>query len=105
VHIDGGRGPGSAERRRAYRAAMRHYGLESEVRVIPGDHTELSGIETGRLLLAERDQGQLLPTAVLAGNDRCAMGLLMPLTRAGVEVPRDLSVVGYDDSHLSHLMP
>ncbi|KOU58832.1 LacI family transcriptional regulator [Streptomyces sp. MMG1533] len=105
VHLDGGRGPGSAERRRAYRAAMRRHGLDSEVRVIPGDHTEHSGIETGRLLLAERDQGHPLPTAVLAGNDRSAMGLLMSLTRAGVEVPRDLSVVGYDDSHLSHLMP
>ncbi|WP_327320614.1 LacI family DNA-binding transcriptional regulator [Streptomyces sp. NBC_01235] len=105
VHIDGGRGPGSVERRRAYRAAMRRRGLESEVRVIPGDHTEQSGIETGRLLLAERDRGQPLPTAVLAGNDRSAMGLLMALTRVGVEVPRDLSVVGYDDSHLSHLMP
>ena len=33
VHIDGGRGPGSAERRRAYRAAMRRHGLESEARV------------------------------------------------------------------------
>ncbi|MFE2970585.1 LacI family DNA-binding transcriptional regulator [Streptomyces sp. NPDC059340] len=105
VHIDGGRGPGSAERRRAYRAAMRHHGLESEIRVIPGDHTERSGIETGRVLLAERDSGQSLPTAVLAGNDRCAMGLLMALARAGVEVPRDMSVIGYDDSHLSHLMP
>ncbi|MFC3572354.1 LacI family DNA-binding transcriptional regulator [Streptomyces yaanensis] len=105
VHIDGGRGPGSAERRRAYRAAMRRRGLESEVRVIPGDHTEQSGIETGRLLLAERDRGLPLPTAVLAGNDRSAMGLLMALTRAGVEVPRDMSVIGYDDSHLSHLMP
>ncbi|WUR85045.1 LacI family transcriptional regulator [Streptomyces phaeochromogenes] len=105
VHLDGGRGPGSAERRRAYRAAMRRHGLESEVRVIPGAHTEQSGIDTGRLLLAERDRGLPLPTAVLAGNDRSAMGLLMSLTRAGVEVPRDLSVVGYDDSHLSHLMP
>ncbi|MGF0173446.1 LacI family DNA-binding transcriptional regulator [Streptomyces sp. Marseille-Q5077] len=105
VHIDGGRGPGSAERRRAYRAAMRRHGLESEVRVLPGAHTEDSGIDTGRLLLAERDRGLPLPTAVLAGNDRCAMGLLMTLTRAGVEVPRDMSVVGYDDSHLSHLMP
>ncbi|WP_086559627.1 LacI family DNA-binding transcriptional regulator [Streptomyces africanus] len=105
VHIDGGRGPGSAERRRAYRAAMRRHGLADRARVIPGEHTEESGIETGRLLLAERDSGQPLPTAVLAGNDRCAMGLLMALTRAGVEVPRDLSVVGYDDSHLSHLMP
>ncbi|MFI5793743.1 LacI family DNA-binding transcriptional regulator [Streptomyces sp. NPDC051677] len=105
VHIDGGRGPGSAERRRAYRAAMRRHGLEAEARVIPGDHTEQSGIETGRLLLDERDRGQPLPTAVLASNDRSAMGLLMALTRVGVEVPRDLSVVGYDDSHLSHLMP
>ncbi|WP_171110316.1 MULTISPECIES: LacI family DNA-binding transcriptional regulator [Streptomyces] len=105
VHIDGGRGPGSAERRRSYRAAMRRHGLEPESRVIPGEHTEQSGIESGRLLLAERDRGLPLPTAVLAGNDRCAMGVLMALVRAGVEVPRDMSVVGYDDSHVSHMMP
>jgi DNA-binding LacI/PurR family transcriptional regulator len=105
VHVDGGRGPGSAERRRAYRTAMRRHGLESELRVIPGEHTEEAGIEAGHLLLAERDRGESLPTAVLAGNDRCAWGLLMTLTRSGVDVPRDLSVVGYDDSHLSDLMP
>ncbi|MGW7202478.1 LacI family DNA-binding transcriptional regulator [Streptomyces sp. NPDC054837] len=105
VHIDGGRGPGSADRRRSYRAAMRRHGLEAQARVVPGEHTEQAGIEAGRLLVAERDRGLSLPTAVLAGNDRCAMGLLMALTRAGVEVPRDMSVVGYDDSHLSHLMP
>ncbi|MEU5892017.1 LacI family DNA-binding transcriptional regulator [Streptomyces sp. NPDC047461] len=105
VHIDGGRGPGSADRRRSYRAAMRRHGLEAQARVVPGEHTEQAGIEAGRLLVAERDRGLPLPTAVLAGNDRCAMGLLMALTRAGVEVPRDMSVVGYDDSHLSHLMP
>ncbi|GHI04009.1 substrate-binding domain-containing protein [Streptomyces cellostaticus] len=62
--------------------------------MIPGDHTERSGIDAGRLLVAERESGQPLPTAVLAGNDRCAMGLLMSLVRAGVEVPRDMSVVG-----------
>jgi DNA-binding LacI/PurR family transcriptional regulator len=86
-------------------AAMRRHGLEPELRVIPGNHAEQSGIDAGRLLLAERDGGQVVPTAVLAGNDRSAMGLLMALTRSGIEVPRDLSVVGYDDSHLSHLMP
>ncbi|MGW3955803.1 LacI family DNA-binding transcriptional regulator [Streptomyces sp. NPDC004752] len=105
VHIDGGRGPGSTDRRRAYRAAMRRYGLADELRVIPGEHTEQSGIEAGRMLMQERDQGQALPTAVLAGNDRCAMGLLMTLIRAGIDVPGQVSVVGYDDSHLSHLMP
>jgi DNA-binding LacI/PurR family transcriptional regulator len=42
-----------------------------------------------------------LPTAVLAGNDRCALGLLDVFTRAGVDVPGDLSLIGFDDSHLS----
>ncbi|MFM9370137.1 LacI family DNA-binding transcriptional regulator [Streptomyces sp. Da 82-17] len=105
THVDGGRDPGSAERRRAYRAAMRRHGLETEARVIPGSHTEDAGIEAGRLLLAERDAGTPLPTAILASNDRCAMGLLMAFARAGVDVPGEVSVVGYDDSHLSHLMP
>ncbi len=105
VHIDGGKGPGSAERRRAYRAAMRRHSLQPEARIIAGDHTEQSGIEAGRLLLAERGEGRPLPTAVLAGNDRCAMGLMMSLARGGLDIPRDVSIVGYDDSHLSHLMP
>ena len=42
-----------------------------------------------------------LPTAVLAGNDRCALGLLDGFTRAGIDVPGQLSLIGYDDSRLS----
>lgn len=84
---------------------MRRHGLASGARVIPGAHTEESGFAAGRLLVAERDRGHPLPTAVLAGNDRCAMGLLMTLARAGADVPGEVSVVGYDDSHLSHVMP
>ncbi|MGH3520483.1 MAG: LacI family DNA-binding transcriptional regulator [Haloechinothrix sp.] len=100
VHIDGGRWPGSADRRRAYRAAMRKHGLAHEIRVLPGDHTEESGSAAAKVLLAE---GARMPTAVLAGNDRCALGLLDGVWRAGLQVPGDLSVVGYDDSHLAHL--
>jgi DNA-binding LacI/PurR family transcriptional regulator len=105
THVDGGQQSGSVERRRAYRAAMRRHGLAGEIRVIPGAHDEDAGIEAGRLLLAEHERGAPLPTAVLAGNDRCAMGLLITFTRAGVDVPGQVSVVGYDDSHLSHVMP
>ena len=36
-------------------------------------------------------------------NDRCATGVLDVLHRAGLAVPRDLSVVGYDDSRLARL--
>ena len=39
-----------------------------------------------------------LPTAVIAANDPCAIGVLDAVLRAGVRVPDDLSVVGYDDS-------
>jgi DNA-binding LacI/PurR family transcriptional regulator len=96
-HVDGGTDPGSADRRRAYRAAMRRHGLSAYAKVIPGAHNEAAGADAARAMLADRG----LPTAVLAGNDRCALGLLDVFTRAGVDVPGDLSLIGYDDSHLS----
>ncbi|HEX3750936.1 MAG TPA: substrate-binding domain-containing protein [Streptosporangiaceae bacterium] len=43
------------------------------------------------------------PTAVLAFNDQCAAGLLDVFLRAGVPVPGQISVVGFDDSHLARL--
>lgn len=99
VHIDGGTGPGSAERRKAYRAAMRKHGLAERTRVIPGNHTEDSGMRAADVLLGEES----LPTAVLAANDRCALGLLGALHKAGVKVPQEVSVVGYDDSRVAML--
>ncbi|RNL84047.1 LacI family DNA-binding transcriptional regulator [Halostreptopolyspora alba] len=102
VHIDGGSNAGSPERRRDYRAAMRRNGLADEIRVLRGDHTEESGAVAAHQLLSE----DRLPTAVLAGNDRCAMGFLDAVSRAGVVVPDDVSVVGFDDipsAGLSHI--
>jgi DNA-binding LacI/PurR family transcriptional regulator len=96
-HVDGGTDPGSADRRRAYRTAMRSHGLANQAKVIPGAHNEEAGAAAARAMLAE----PTLPTAVLAGNDRCALGLLDVFTRAGVQVPDELSLIGYDDSHLS----
>jgi DNA-binding LacI/PurR family transcriptional regulator len=96
-HVDGGTDPGSADRRRAYRTAMRNHGISNHAKVIPGAHNEEAGAAAARAMLAE----PTLPTAVLAGNDRCALGLLDVFTRAGVQVPDELSLIGYDDSHLS----
>nr|WP_296773511.1 LacI family DNA-binding transcriptional regulator [Rhodococcus sp. (in: high G+C Gram-positive bacteria)] len=98
-HIGGGAAPGAEARSDAYRAAMRDRGLAEFARVIPGAHDEAAGIAAGRLMLDEAD----LPTAVMAGNDRCALGLMDSLDRAGVDVPRDVSVVGYDDSEIARL--
>jgi DNA-binding LacI/PurR family transcriptional regulator len=96
-HVDGGTGPGSADRRSAYRAAMRHHGLASHAKVIPGAHTEQAGAAAAQAMLAE----PALPTAVLAGNDRCALGLLDGFTRAGIDIPGRVSLIGYDDTRLA----
>ena len=100
VYVDGGKGTIAADRRRGYRRAMRSNGLDGRLRVLAGDHTEAAGVRAARLLL---DEGRPLPTAVVAFNDHCAVGLLDALTRAGVEVPGEVSVAGYDDSGLSRL--
>ncbi len=97
--VDGGRGTIASDRRRGYRQAMRRRGLAAQAWIIPGDHTEEAGIRAAAMLLAAPD----LPTAVMASNDRCAVGLLDALTRRDVPVPGSLSVVGYDDSALARL--
>jgi DNA-binding LacI/PurR family transcriptional regulator len=65
---------------------------------VPGGYTEDEGAEAAQKLLAGR-----LPSAVIAANDPCAIGVLDTVLRAGVSVPRDLSVIGYDDSRFSRL--
>jgi DNA-binding LacI/PurR family transcriptional regulator len=97
--VDGGRGPIASDRRRGYRRAMHRHRLADQIRIVPGDHTEAAGTHAAQTLLRDGD----LPTAVVASNDRCALGLLDALSRAGVEVPGAVSVVGYDDSSLSRL--
>ncbi|MGV9867532.1 substrate-binding domain-containing protein, partial [Rhodococcus koreensis] len=78
---------------------MRSHGLEQQAQVLPGDYTEQSGSAAARTLL---DSGEL-PTAVVAGNDQCAVGVLDELRRSGVDVPGQVSIVGYDDSRLARL--
>jgi DNA-binding LacI/PurR family transcriptional regulator len=99
VHIDGGDQPAAAERRRGYQRAMRRHGLPREERILPGDYTGESGAAAARHLLREES----LPTAIFAANDRCAHGALDVLSQAGLAVPADISVVGYDDSDIARL--
>jgi DNA-binding LacI/PurR family transcriptional regulator len=99
VHVDGGDHAVSNARRRAYVAAMRRHGLDAFTRVVTGAHDEEAGAAAARSFLSEPQ----LPTAVMAGNDRSALGVMDELTRAGVSIPGDVSIVGYDDSPLSRL--
>jgi len=80
------------ERLRGYRHAMRGIAAPKELEC-NGDFTEESGFTAGRRLTELNPR----PTAVFAANDSMAVGVLASLTSAGVKVPEEMSVVGFDD--------
>ena len=78
---------------------MHHHHLDDQINVIRGGETESSGASAAPTVMQEQNR----PTAVLTFNDRCAMGLIETMVRARVDIPGELSVVGYDDSPIARL--
>lgn len=97
AHVDGGRAPGAAERRRGYKATMREAGLGDLTTVIPGGLEDADGVAA--VSRVRTDQPDC--TAVTVFNDQSAIGFLNSARLHGVRVPEQLSVVGYDNSKLS----
>lgn len=97
VHIDGGDASGAEQRRRGYRTAMTRLGLRPCL--VTGGSNERSGAEAMTRILAGGDP----PTSILAFNDRCATGVLDVLHRSDIRVPDDISIVGFDDTHIAGL--
>jgi LacI family transcriptional regulator len=85
----------ASARFRGYRAAMRHAGLTiRDEHLAHGDFTEEGGWSAARALVAQR---RPRPTALFAANDAMAVGALLALREADIDVPGDISVVGFDD--------
>jgi LacI family transcriptional regulator len=82
------------ERLRGYHDALRSLEIESSSALeIEGDFSEDSGYRAGRRLLKLKPR----PTAVFAANDSMAIGCLFALREAGVRVPDDVALAGFDD--------
>jgi DNA-binding LacI/PurR family transcriptional regulator len=96
-HIDGGRGAGAAQRRTGYETTMRKHGLEPHV--LAGAFTESSGVKAAQRALRS---GRPV-TAIFAGNDLSALGALDTIDEAGLKVPDDISLVGYDNTFVAAL--
>jgi DNA-binding LacI/PurR family transcriptional regulator len=92
VHVAGPADSIATEERAAgWRKALQDAGAH-EHPVLTGDWTAASGYALGRAL-AERDE----VTAVFAANDQMALGLLLAFAEAGRDVPKEVSVIGFDD--------
>lgn len=97
AYLTGSAGMWATEARlRGFREALRGAGLD------PRDHTVLSGnyhVDSGYDLVRELLRRGPRPTAIMCGNDRMAVGALLGLLEAGIRVPEDVSVMGYDDHY------
>lgn len=81
-----------------YRAALKAAGIAYDPKLVAaGDFTTPGGEAAAQKLMASREP----PTALFCGNDDSALGALRHLRAIGLRVPRDVSVVGIDDTHLA----
>ena len=97
AHLGGLGGAVAQERLAGYCAAMTHHGLAEEIVTAEADFSEDSGYRaTARLL-----RRPSAVTAVTAVNDLAAVGALSAASDAGLTVPDDLAITGYDDTFVA----
>ena len=93
--------PAPADRRRGYLEVLRGAGIAVDPSLdVSAAATFDGGVEAMSRLLARR----VPPTAVFAESDEMALGVMRAVRRAGLRVPDDVSVVGFDDHDLADLM-
>ncbi len=91
----------NAIRAEGYRRAMRANGLTDEIDIVSTSYTQAGGYRGAQQLLARAQR----PTAIFAGADIVAMGVYEALAEAGLSVPGDISVAGYDNTTFAAFGP
>lgn len=91
----------SVARRDTFLEVLREAGITPRPEyVLPGQYSTEIGHENARRLLS----GPHPPTAIFAGNDEIAVGVVEAARELGIRIPEQLSLIGYDDRPLSALM-
>ncbi|MDQ6646936.1 MAG: LacI family transcriptional regulator [Pseudomonadota bacterium] len=81
------------QRELGYRQAMTELVPDAPINIVPGNFMEETGYLAGRVLLAQSSR----PDAIFASNDMMAVGCLYACREAGLEIPRDIALAGFDD--------
>ncbi|CAN7360337.1 LacI family DNA-binding transcriptional regulator [Pseudoduganella sp. LjRoot289] len=90
----------SNQRLQGYMAALAEQGIQPAPQWLEtGNFSHLSGLEAGKRLLNLRQR----PTAIFAVSDMVAFGVMEAARAAGLRLPQDLSIVGYDDTEAAAL--
>lgn len=97
VCLSGGDNPVSHSRVEGYLIAMERRGNSKLSSVVPGGLTDTTGYRAATKALEQN------PTALFVANDIAAMGAIAAIEEAGLSVPEDVSVVGYDGISLGAL--
>ncbi len=88
-------------RQNAFLKSIRECGIEPNPEwLIEGDHTMEGGMVAMEKILGKGRR----PTAIMCSNDMTALGVLHKAYRAGLRVPQDLSLIGFDDIHMAQVM-
>jgi LacI family transcriptional regulator len=88
----------SHERREGWREAVSTHGLRDDLSLIArGNYTFETGKDAGEALLGSSNP----PSAIFASNDVMAAGVVHVARERGLEVPGDISVVGFDDTAIA----
>jgi len=91
----------AAARRNAFVESMKEIGLAVAPQlIVEGDHS----LEGGRKAMAALLKGQARPTAIVCSNDMTAIGVMRQSYEEKISIPRDLSVIGFDDIRLAQFI-
>jgi LacI family transcriptional regulator len=103
AHITGPNIVDSHDRRRGYLKALEDYGIEVDpALIVDGDFTESSGALAVDILLARRARHPF--SAIFVANDQMALGVRLVLYQRQIDVPSDISLIGYDDLSTSQYL-
>jgi LacI family transcriptional regulator len=81
------------ERLRGYRDALARELPGARERIVQGDFNEDGGFKAAQVILQQAER----PSAVFAANDMMAIGCMSALLEAGLRIPQDIAVAGFDD--------